>query len=143
VEIGPYGVRRPHSRLSKHVVFNGYIYQASLLTSILLPAIQENVMKIVPVIKCGDLQRSLRFYTEVLDFEHKWPGQEDHEMANGVIDLVRDEAELQLSRHSGDGVFGSVNRVYVDDVGERFCDFSFAGSEHDTATRISNSHRAG
>jgi hypothetical protein len=31
-------------------------------------------MKIVPVIKCGDLQRSLNFYTEVLDFEHKWPG---------------------------------------------------------------------
>jgi catechol 2,3-dioxygenase-like lactoylglutathione lyase family enzyme len=30
-------------------------------------------MKIVPVIKCGDLQRSLHFYTEVLDFERKWP----------------------------------------------------------------------
>ena len=53
-------------------------------------------MKIVPVIKSSDLQRSLHFYTEVLDFERKWPGHEDREMANGVIDLVRDGAELQL-----------------------------------------------
>ena len=65
-------------------------------------------MKIVPVIKSSDLQRSLHFYTEVLDFERKWPGYEDREMENGVIDLVRDGAELQLSRHAGDGVFGSV-----------------------------------
>jgi catechol 2,3-dioxygenase-like lactoylglutathione lyase family enzyme len=50
-------------------------------------------MKIAPVIKCSDLQRSLHFYTEVLDFERKWPGHEDCEMANGVIDLVREGAE--------------------------------------------------
>jgi catechol 2,3-dioxygenase-like lactoylglutathione lyase family enzyme len=30
-------------------------------------------MKIVPVIESGDLERSLQFYTEVLDFERKWP----------------------------------------------------------------------
>jgi catechol 2,3-dioxygenase-like lactoylglutathione lyase family enzyme len=78
------------------------------------------MMKIVPVIKCSNLQRSLHFYTEILDFERKWPGYEDLEMANGVIDLVRDGAELQLSRHAGDGVFGSVNRVFVDDVDERY-----------------------
>jgi hypothetical protein len=57
-----------------------------------------------------------RFATEVLGFERKWPGHEDREMANGVIDLVRDGVDLQLSRHSGDGVFGSVNRVFVDDA---------------------------
>jgi catechol 2,3-dioxygenase-like lactoylglutathione lyase family enzyme len=84
-------------------------------------------MKIVPVIKCGDLERSLRFYTEVLDFERKWPGYEGREDANGVIDLVRDGAELQLSRHSGDGVFGSANRVFVDDVDERFAAFRKRG----------------
>ena len=32
------------------------------------PAVRENVMRIVPVIKSSDLQRSLHFYTEVLDF---------------------------------------------------------------------------
>jgi catechol 2,3-dioxygenase-like lactoylglutathione lyase family enzyme len=84
-------------------------------------------MKIVPVIKCGDLQRSLHFYTEVLDFERKWPGYEDREMTNGVKHLVRDGAELQLSRHAGDGVFGSVNRVYVDDVDERYLTFRTRG----------------
>ena len=80
-------------------------------------------MKIDPVNKTGDLERSLHFYTEDIDFERKWPGYEDREMANGVIDLVRGGAELQLSRHSGDGVFGSVNRVFVDDVDERFVTF--------------------
>ena len=84
-------------------------------------------MKIVPVIKSSDLQRSLHFYTEVLDFERKWPGYEDSEMANGVVDLFRDGAELQLSRHAGDGVFGSVNRVFVDDVDERYATFRARG----------------
>lgn len=90
-------------------------------------AVRENVMKVVPVIKSSDLQRSLHFYTEILDFERKWPGHEDGEMANGVIDLVRDGAELQLSRHAGDGVFGSVNRVFVDDVDERYITFRARG----------------
>jgi catechol 2,3-dioxygenase-like lactoylglutathione lyase family enzyme len=84
-------------------------------------------MKIVPVIKSSDLERSLRFYTEILDFEHKWPGYEDHEMSLGVIDLIRDGAQLQLSRHAGDGVFGSVIRVFVDDVDERFETFRARG----------------
>jgi hypothetical protein len=81
----------------------------------------------VPVIKSSDLRRSLRFYTQVLDFARKWPGHEDREMANGVIDLIRDGAELQLSRHSGDGVFGSVNRAFVDDVDERYATFRARG----------------
>lgn len=84
-------------------------------------------MKIVPVIKSSDLQRSLHFYTEILDFEHKWPEYEQREMANGVIDLCCDGAELQLSRHAGDGVFGSVNRVFVNDVDERYVTFCRRG----------------
>ncbi len=84
-------------------------------------------MKIVPVIRSSDLERSLHFYTEVLDFERRWPGYEDSEMAVGVIGLVRDGAELQLSIHAGDGVFGSVNRVFVEDVDERFETFRARG----------------
>jgi hypothetical protein len=93
----------------------------------------EKSMKIVPVIKSGDSESSLRFYTQVLDFERKWPGDEDREMANGVIDLIRDGAELQLSRHLGDGVFGSVNRLFVEDVDERFMTFRTRGL--DTTSR--------
>ena len=84
-------------------------------------------MKIVPVIKVSDLAASLRFYTETLDFERKWPGYEAKEMENGVVDLVRDGAELQLSRHAGDGQFGSANRVFVDDVDERYRTFCARG----------------
>lgn len=84
-------------------------------------------MKIVPVIKSGDLDSSVRFYTEVLDFERKWPGNEDRENANGVAHLIKDGAELLLSRHAGDSVFGSVNRVYVDDVDERYATFRARG----------------
>jgi catechol 2,3-dioxygenase-like lactoylglutathione lyase family enzyme len=91
------------------------------------PAIRENVMKIVPVIKSSDLERSVQFYTRILDFERKWPGHEDREMVNGVIDLIRDGPELQLSRHAGDGVFGSVNRAFVDDVDERYATFRTRG----------------
>jgi len=84
-------------------------------------------MRIVPVIKCRDLLRSFNFYTEVLDFERKLPGSSDHDMAIGVINLVRDGAELQLSRHAGDGVYGSLNRVFVDDVDERYDTFRTRG----------------
>jgi catechol 2,3-dioxygenase-like lactoylglutathione lyase family enzyme len=84
-------------------------------------------VKIAPVIKSRDLKRSVDFYTRVLDFERKWPGYEEREMANGVVDLVRDGAELPLSRHAGDGVFGSVSRVFVDDVDERHVTFRERG----------------
>jgi len=84
-------------------------------------------LKIVPVIKSGDLDSSVRFYTEVLDFERKWPGYEDREKANGVALLIKDGAELLLSRHAGDGVFGSVNRVFVDEVDERYATFRARG----------------
>lgn len=90
-------------------------------------------MRIVPVIRCSDLDRSLRFYTGILDFQRRWPGHEARESANGVIDLIRDQAELQLSRHAGDGVFGSVNRIFVDDVDERCRTFRARGL--DTTTR--------
>jgi catechol 2,3-dioxygenase-like lactoylglutathione lyase family enzyme len=84
-------------------------------------------MKMVPVIKSSDLERSVRFYTEVLDFEWRWPGEKDREKANGVAYLIRGEAELQLSRHAGDGVFGSLSRVFVDDVDERYQTFRSRG----------------
>ena len=84
-------------------------------------------MQTVPVVKCSDLSRSIRFYTEVLDFERKWPGYADTETANGVAHLVKAGAELQLSRHAGDGVFGSLQRVFVDDVDERYRTFRARG----------------
>lgn len=99
-------------------------------------------MKIVPVVKSKDLQRSIEFYTQVLDFKRKWPGYEDREMENGVVDLALDGAELQLSRHAGDGVFGSVNRVFVDDVDERYVTFRARGLETTKRPGLSYSYSA-
>ncbi len=90
-------------------------------------------MKIVPVIRCSHLERSLRFYTGILGFKRKWPEDEARDASNGVIDLICDGAELQLSRHAGDGVFGSVNRVFVDDVDE--CCRTFRARGLDTTSR--------
>ena len=90
-------------------------------------------MRMVPVIKSSDLGRSVRFYTEVLDFERKWPEYAVTETTNGVTELVKGGAELQLSIHAGDGVFGSLQRVYVDDVDERYETFRARGL--DTAQR--------
>ena len=84
-------------------------------------------MKIVPVIKSSDLEKSVQFYTEILDFERRWPAYEAEETANGVAHLVRDGAEIQLSRHAGDGVFGSLNRVFVGNVDERYLTFRERG----------------
>jgi catechol 2,3-dioxygenase-like lactoylglutathione lyase family enzyme len=90
-------------------------------------------MRMVPVIKSSNLERSVCFYTEVLDFQRMWPEEADRETANGVAHLTKDGAELLLSRHAGDGVFGSVSRVFVDDVDERYRTFVSRGL--DTARR--------
>lgn len=84
-------------------------------------------MKIVPVVKCSDLEQSVRFYTGVLGFARRWPGYEETEQANGVIDLVCEGAEVQLSRHAGDGCFGSAMRLWVEDVDACFHRFRERG----------------
>jgi catechol 2,3-dioxygenase-like lactoylglutathione lyase family enzyme len=100
-------------------------------------------MKIVPVIKSGDLERSVQFYTRVLDFERKWPGNEDREISNGVIDLIRDGAEFTaLASCRGRCVRFGQPRV----CGRReraLYDLSHTWARHDIASRVSNSHCAG
>jgi len=58
-------------------------------------------MRAVPVLYSSDLNRSLGFYTEVLNFELRYPEHRDLALRNGVIDLVCDTAVLQLSIHMG------------------------------------------
>ena len=80
-------------------------------------------MNVIPVIKCRDLRASLVFYTGVLDFEVKFPDFLEDCIDNGVIDLIHGTAELQLSQHAGDGVFGSATNMRLgklSDVDEYF-----------------------
>lgn len=79
-------------------------------------------MKIIPVIRCSDLPRSIAFYTRTLDFELKEPGD-----PSPVVDLVHGDAELQLSVLRGDGVFGCAINVRVDDVDALFAKYLARG----------------
>lgn len=74
-------------------------------------------MRIIPVIHCRNVQRSLAFYTGVLDFQKKYPDASD---SDWVIDLINGEAEIQLSQHAGDGAFGCAINVRVKDVDSLF-----------------------
>jgi catechol 2,3-dioxygenase-like lactoylglutathione lyase family enzyme len=87
-------------------------------------------MKMMPVVKCSDLERSLAFYTGVLDFERRWPNVP---LEIGVVDIVLEGAEIQLSIHAGDGHFGSTVMLRVDNVDARFATYVSRGL--DTTSR--------
>jgi catechol 2,3-dioxygenase-like lactoylglutathione lyase family enzyme len=55
----------------------------------------------VPVFYSSDLERSLAFYTGVLEFELRYPEWRELSLRSGVIDLVCGGAIVQLSRHMG------------------------------------------
>ncbi len=74
-------------------------------------------MKIIPIIKCRDMERSIFFYTGILDFELKYPNSSVKDL---VVDLIKEEAEIQLSILTGDSVFGIAVNVRIEDVDELF-----------------------
>ncbi|RYU93591.1 glyoxalase superfamily protein [Emticicia agri] len=74
-------------------------------------------MKIIPLFKCHHMQEAIDFYTQVLDFRQKYP----EETANdAVVDLINEEAELQLTQYESDTLYGSVVNIVVTDIDERF-----------------------
>jgi catechol 2,3-dioxygenase-like lactoylglutathione lyase family enzyme len=80
-------------------------------------ALSPQVMRAVPIVRCSDVKKSLAFYTNVLGFQKKYPDAGD---ADWVIDLAQDGAEIQLSQHAGDSVFGCAINVRVTDVDALF-----------------------
>ena len=68
---------------------------------------------------------AVAFYTGILDFQlvETWP--EAGDPAYSV--LMRDGAELNLSSHSGDGVFGQAVAVLVEDIDTLFASFVARG----------------
>ncbi len=82
-------------------------------------------MTIIPNVRCGDMDRSIAFYTGVLDFqlEERWP-----EVGNPAFARLRRESDyLYLSTHGGDGVFGQAVAVIVPRVDPLFDVFRARG----------------
>lgn len=74
-------------------------------------------MSIEPFIKCSDMTRSLAFYSELLDFDVSVPPDPDPTaFMSKYAQLVRDGSMVHLSSHAGDGVYGSVVYIRVDNV---------------------------
>ncbi len=63
--------------------------------------------KAVPIMKCSDMRRSLRFYTEVLDFTLKYPEASPEDW---LLELINDDAEIQLSY---EGHFGTPVNIFL------------------------------
>ena len=74
-------------------------------------------MKIIPIIKCRNLEESIRFYTTILGFVLKEPNTDP---ASPVVDLIKGEAQLQLSILDGDSEFGCAVNIVVEEVDELF-----------------------
>ncbi len=74
-------------------------------------------MKLIPVIKCKSMQESVDFYTRILGFRLKYPNSGEDAP---VVDLVNNDAEIQLSVLGGDSAFGTAVNIQVDNVDEVF-----------------------
>ncbi len=74
-------------------------------------------MPIEPFIKCSDIPTSIKFYTELLDFEMvQAPDPDPSSFMSMYSFLTRDGAGIHLSSHSGDGIFGNVIYIHVNNI---------------------------
>ena len=74
-------------------------------------------MSIEPFVKCSDITRSLAFYTGVLDFEVSIaPDPDPQAFMSRYCQLRRAGDLLHLSSHAGDGEFGNVLYIRVEDL---------------------------
>lgn len=87
-------------------------------------------MSIAPFVKCSDINSSLRFYTELLDFKvAQAPDPDPEAFMSMYARLQRDGSFIHLSQHAGDGVFGNVIYVQVKDLEEIYGAFLRNGLE--------------
>jgi len=77
-------------------------------------------MKVIPVIRCRDMEKAIAFYTNILDFQLKY---DDYPPGFPVIDIIKEDAELQLSTMCGNKPFGCSVNVQVDEVDGLFKKF--------------------
>jgi len=82
-------------------------------------------MAIIPTFRCRNMQKSLAFYTRVLDFEHV-DGDDDLKDPSYSV-VARDGDRLILSSHRGDGEFGQAIVITTADVDALFRKFRERG----------------
>ena len=82
-------------------------------------------MAIIPTVRCRRMEKSLAFYTQVLDFERV---DGDDVLSDPSFSVLRREGDsLFLSSHRGDGAFGQAIAVLVGDVDGVFRKFRTRG----------------
>ncbi len=92
-------------------------------------------MAIEPFIKCSDILISLEFYTNVLDFVIVRPPDPDPtSFMSKYSQIERGGCLVHLSSHGGDGVFGNVIYVRVDDIDSLYRKFVANGLKIDSPT---------
>lgn len=85
-------------------------------------------MAIEPFIKCSDIPTSLAFYTQVLDFNVQVaPDPDKNAFMSKYALLRRDDSFVHLSSHEGDGVFGNVIYVRVNNIEKLYKKFVSQG----------------
>jgi uncharacterized glyoxalase superfamily protein PhnB len=75
-------------------------------------------MRVVPVMQCKDMTQALAFYTRILDFEHvgTWPPKRSPSYSI----IKKENIEINLSSHRGDGVSGNVVIIEVENIDTLF-----------------------
>jgi catechol 2,3-dioxygenase-like lactoylglutathione lyase family enzyme len=86
-------------------------------------------MNIIPILKCKDINKSILFYTQVLDFENLYPDD-----AFPYRLLTREGARLDISTE--DGVFGACVYIQVGNVDELFKKFVARGLDLSAKTGV-------
>ncbi len=81
-------------------------------------------MAIAPFIRCSDIKKSLNFYTNLLDFKVvQAPDPDPEAFMSMYAFLKREESFVHLSQHAGDGVFGNVIYVRVQNLDSIYSTF--------------------
>ncbi len=92
-------------------------------------------MRVIPVMHCRDMTQSLSFYTRILDFEHvgTWPpkGSPSYSV------IKKEDIEINLSTHRGDGVAGNVVIIEVQNIDNLFKTYLAKGIGYVAKKRIS------
>ena len=79
-------------------------------------------MKFIPLLRCDNLNEAINFYTNILDFTLKYPGESHNEW---VVELTHGDAEILLA--SKDGTPRIAVYIHVADVDAIFQKFTQRG----------------